>query len=326
MFFALTMLVIMAAAGTFLITDIAHLLNDQDILITDQVVLLRSNASSLWYTSLFFSGNYYNSSLPTNGSIRIFKESCNSVDLHLQTEQLDDETELPTYFNSCISKNGKRMCIFEQFLYLVDTNETKLEYNFTLSPSNYSHTSVNITVFNSHYNLDSYLRGEGEVPIVVMTPLSENFTFTLDHLVNSSYYFFTIDAFNETVESFNYTLRGQRSVYNFSEVKSKPECIITANGSGCLVTEFLEGGDTCFLAELIGPEVTDDILPSDMIFVAYDGDIVGTPIFVTSLILCAVVFISGFIFGLACLGIGTAQRSSWSFRSSKKVAYVKIQE
>ena len=317
------MLVIMAGAGSFLVADIAHLLDGQDIIVADDVVLLRSNASSLWYTSLFFSRNYYNSSSPTNRSVKIFKKSCCDLDLHLKTETLDYDSEF-TYFNSCISKNGRRMCIFDQFVYLVDTNGTKLEYEFTLSPKNSSHSSVNVTVFNSHYNLQSYLKGEGEVPIVTMSPLNENFTFYLNHLVNSSYHFFTIDAFNGTVESFNYTLKGQRSMYDFSEEKT--ECVLTANGSGCLVSEFVGNGDTCFLAELTGSAVTDDFFPSDMIFVAYDGDIVGTAIFVTSLLLCAIVFIAAFIFGLTCLGVGTVQRSTWSFRLSKQVAYTKIQQ
>ena len=95
----------------------------------------------------------------------------------------------------------------------------------------------------------------------------------------------------------------------------------------CLISEFQGNGDSCFLVELPGERPSESLTNSELIFVAYDGDIIGTVIFIVSLILCVLVFLSAVCAAVMCFGFDKMEPGQWRYDPSHHwVKYSKIQQ
>ena len=209
----------------------------------------RSTEKLLYKNSIQF---FVNTSI---NPVEIFSISCNSLTLMVdqfpksQSHQNSTLNTLPqqVYFKNCSNYTG--ICILDEFVYQVLSNNSAIIYNITLDFYNPNETNVWIVAFDNFMNFNNFLITGGKMSnslkSLKMADTSAIFILDSSDMRRSSYYFFAVKTFKNT-NWFIKTSAGTRVFYNISN--ATPDCVLTARKNFCEIE--IRESNQCYLGHV----------------------------------------------------------------------------
>ena len=225
------------------------------VLSEDYILLLHSCQNKLDSTEKLLYKNSIKFFVDTNiNPVEIFSISCDSLTLMVeqfpksQSHQNSTFYTLPqqVYFKNC--SNYTDICILDEFVYQVPSNNSAIIYNITLDFYNPNETDVQIVAFDNFMNFNNFLTGgkmSNSLKSLKMTDTSAIFILDSSDMRRSSYYFFAVKTFKNT-NWFIKTSAGTRVFYNVSN--TTPDCVLTARKKCCEIE--IRESNQCYLGHV----------------------------------------------------------------------------